>query len=324
MSHSPLHRPLDVRDIPALLGVDPQRSRWTLWHILSGRYCPEDDPDRVPPLQETLHDKLVEHIRTHQLLGVPARRPTQCLTHPELPLTGAPDLVIDSAPEYGPGFGFALVVALSAGEWRRRWRGTRPTPSVPYELQACAQAMFLLCNARWGLVLPQIGWGKPHAPLFIEPNPAVSETLCCDIEAFIHSIAENTPPAPDARADHACLHALSHACPNPWPEPTTLDPELAQPLSGDMQRAAELQAATRNSHAVYLAQRRELENLIASICTRIDHPGPVRIGDATVRIEHYQPPPRGPDEHYTKIVVDNGHEMQNIIDPATYLPMDSP
>ena len=45
---------IDVRDLAALVGVDPDQSRWTLWHRCYGTYAWERDPMRIPSLAEQM------------------------------------------------------------------------------------------------------------------------------------------------------------------------------------------------------------------------------------------------------------------------------
>ena len=303
MHQSPNTCLLSDRDVPALLGLDPHRSRWTLWQIATGRYHPHADTARVPPLGEALHEPLVAEIARHGHLGVPARRPTRRLRHRTLPLEGAPDLVIPKGEMYGAGFGFALVVATSHSAWYRHWHGTQPAPIVPPDITARLAALFVLSGAQWALVLPQINWAPPRAPLLVRPDPDLQDQIIAEIHRFVESLAQHEAPAPDARADRHCLAAVARAAPSPHREPFTLnhaDTDAMRALIEEINTTRD----TLAEHEANLAPAREhYRGTMARLTALITERGPICLDDHVYTIRVEDAPPRRRDEQRVHLTV---------------------
>ena len=207
-------RAIQADEVPALLGIDPDKGRWTLWKEHRGE-LPQAKVGMVPPLGEAQKPALVKWLMDYGQVGIQVRGPKGVVRSPVLALEAQPDLVAPGPCGYGEGPGFILVEWLTQAEWAKDWHAGRSEPVVPETVRAKGQAMFMVLGTRWGLVVPQIGVEPAQRGLLLRDDPELRDKIGMELWKFQESLRSGIEPAPDARADRECLRALARLCPRP-------------------------------------------------------------------------------------------------------------
>ena len=218
---------LQNQDIPALMGLDTQQSRWHLWHLCKGDI--QDLPDSKQTLKEALRGSLVEWIQKNstKFFDCQAEIPT---IHPqskkELPLVSVPDLVINEQPAWGQGFGVVRIFHIERSQWHQEWHPGSMSPLPPAAATADLQACMMASGAQWGLALPVTGIYTVKSPLLCIPEPSLVEKIEEEIQEFFRSVEQNVPPRPDSRSGRDMMQALESISSRPATDPIALPNEV--------------------------------------------------------------------------------------------------
>ena len=298
---------VETSEVASLLDTRAQVSAWTLWQRKAGHEDTSDEAGHVPSLARYCHQGVVQWARRFAVLR-DARRPTRPLRHPEIPLRGAPDLVLDDVPAYGPGPGFALVKWVPEREWVRRWCRPQPQVHPPGEVMVEAQALLLVSGAKWGIVVPVIGDGTMRGPLRVSPDRELMGGIARAVSSFARSLdpSDPRPPAPDATGPGAvqALRALAKSSPRSPAEPRELGPaevERYAPLVEELsQGAAELERLAEERRAV----RSRTEEARRTLVELVQGRGGVRIGPHVVALREHRPAARAPDESWVEVHIE--------------------
>ena len=302
--HEP--RRIDVTDLPLMQGVGKHPgARWSLWKEMANQ-LPEGV--RVPRGDAWTHEwkpLVIERIVKRQLAGVPVRTPRRIIRHPALALEGAPDLICHRASRYGSGPGVALVETPDRAAWRGIWERRRPTPVVPADVRLRMEGLFLLSpKIRWGIVIPVIqGDPYPKAPMLVEPDPELRDSLTAALDAWMQSIRQGSEPEPDEKGDREVLIALAELAPR-VEETREVEGTEREELQSRVEAClaaretlAQAQAAVREAREAY---RQAVAPLVAHLGTK----GPARVGERLIYVRSRELPPRRPEERIVEVRIE--------------------
>lgn len=221
-----MQRHIQDTDLPALMGIDPNRSAWTLYHILLGNYDPQKEPVRKS-VSHALAAPLLEHYLREGAFG-PGAEPAGAL---QTPLTGTAEAAAGShgpllevhphvripaseaTKACGPGDGIGFAALVSPEEWQFRWVAlARATLSPIWELRAqtalfAAHREQIECN--WALVIPHVGLDQQKAPLATRRDPAIGKQIFAALSDFADKLRKGEEPPASWRADRDTLLAIA-------------------------------------------------------------------------------------------------------------------
>ncbi len=260
-----LHRRLLDMEIPALMGLDRNRSRWSLTRdFLAGLDAPE--PDLTDPRQASAF-ALVNAAIAAQPFGAPcrpSRGPAEC---PTLPVTATHQITIPEAPQFGDGPGLAILVPLTRHEWSRDWHPASGPPRPTPEMTARLDALMLCTSARWAAAIPYVDTIRFKHPVVLHHSPERTDHLTSEIWLFVQQIANREMPAPDERASPDYLRQIHEASAHQT-EPTEASAELAEQLRDLTAKHRDLDDALAKNAArsrELTETRNELETVISRI-----------------------------------------------------------
>ena len=240
---------LDASDIAAMLGVDPTRGRWSLWHQLRAT------PGLAPPqharrtLAEHTRAAMLDWVAANASLGTTVRRGKKQIHARDLPLTVQVDLALGEQKSYGEGPGFGCVEWITSREWRREWYGSRVTPTVPAHVRAHVEATFLVLGTSWGIVIPQVGIDDIENPLLVRSDTRLRDRITEEMWRFARSLEEGREPEPDERADRYCLDQLARLCPTGRESERVLEGDDRDRALAKLEDAMQAQTALEEARA---------------------------------------------------------------------------
>ena len=222
-----LHRRILDTEIPALMGLDRRRSRWSLARdFLAGLPAPDTDPN--DPRQVTANALVPAAIHA-QPFGAPCRRglaPVPCRT---LPVLSHHQITIPEAPQFGDGPGVAILVPLTRHEWSRLWHPSSGPPAPTHDMTARLDTLMLCTEARWAAAIPCTDTVGFKHPVVLQHAHERADLLTREIARFAQQILANEMPAPDERAAPDYLRQI-HEASAQHAEPVEAPPELAEQL----------------------------------------------------------------------------------------------
>ena len=303
---------IDVNDLPLMQNVGKHPgARWSLWKEMADQLPEGIRISRDDAWTHEWKPLVIKRIVERRLAGVPVRTPRTITKHPTLALEGAPDLICHRASRYGPGPGIALVETPDRAAWRGVWERRRPTPVVPADVRLRMEGLFLLApKIRWGLVIPVIqGDPYPQAPMLVEPDPELRDTLTAALDAWMQSIERGDAPEPDERGDREVLIALAGLAPRveqareiEGAEKEELHDRLEACLTA-RETLAQAQAAVREAREAY---RQAVAPLIAHLGTK----GPARVGERLIYVRSRELPPRRPEERIVEVRIEGSPDEE--------------
>ena len=299
---------IDVRELPALLGIDAQTTSWTLWQRHARKETEIEDRNNVSRLNEYLRKQIIEYCVEYGFIGVDARTPRRDLVHPHLPMKGRPDLVINEASVFGAGTGIGLVEPVTGWEWTSEWCSATPRPTPPARVQCIAQGLFAISGCEWCVVVPVVGLDNVHAPIVIEYERDLTDQITLAVSQFSHSLDPRRPdpPPPDLaqRESFSAYRSLERASPRGSHEPRKLSAEEEQRYQPILQEVMEADRSIQSLQEQMAEIRKSTRTKRAELLAMASEGGEVQIGEHKVRVRTEQPRPRSPHEQWVVLSVD--------------------
>ena len=195
-----------------------------------------------------------------------------------------PDLIIAPDSRYGNGPGIAIVEPIEPAQWRTRWRHTEGYPWPTPEARARIEALFLLYPTDWGIIIPQVGWGPPRPALRVTPDDTLKARLHQEIGAIDHALVRGRPPAPDARADRACLAHLASLSAPARIEPRTTDDAQGDVIRREINTTEERRRELDAARLRFDEARASYDNAVLALTQAAGGAGTVLLDDVILRI----------------------------------------
>ncbi len=187
----PRRETVSASQVPALFGVSPWQTPFTLWHELNGTLpdvTEQDDDNERMFWGRTLEPVIVDTVAMKRELLVEWNAATTYARHPDHAIGATVDADIRH-PSKGPG-----VIEAKCADWliyKDRW--TETTAPAYYELQH--QAQLDVTGAGWGIISCLVGGNELHM-LDRVPQMDVIDEIRERADAFIQSIRDGKEPDP--------------------------------------------------------------------------------------------------------------------------------
>lgn len=266
--HGPqsLHRPVHDTEIPALSGLDPNTSRFSLCNRFRNQE-PLPTPDHSDPRVASTTALLAAAVASNPF-GAPCRPSTATISLPSLPLQASPQITIPEAPQFGDGVGIAILCPLSWHEWTRNWHPASGQPRTPPAITARLDAIMLCCApAQWAAVIPFIDTTSFKAPVVLPRSQERTDILTRDLCNFIDQVHGNAPILPDDRSTPDYLKMIQDASAT-QAHPVEPPHDIANQLRGLMAKHRDYRQTADTAYArgkEMMEKCSEIEDAIARI-----------------------------------------------------------